>query len=164
MLFERNAVLSGLSPNGKLMIIGASDEPLQVPVNQFLLGRQSVMGCYSGSSIYSDTLAFSALSGVLSMNEIFPLEAAEEAYEKMMNSKVRFRSILATGKNQAKGTSILALKIDILGVQNESYNFPENEKRPLMISILIVTFNRSGHLKDLLYTCKPHNQLFIHSK
>lgn len=100
MLFERNAVLSGLSPNGKLMIIGASDEPLQVPVNQFLSGRQSVMGCYSGSSIDSqDTLEFSALSGVRSMNEIFPLEAAEEAYEKMMNSKVRFRSILATGKN-----------------------------------------------------------------
>jgi D-arabinose 1-dehydrogenase-like Zn-dependent alcohol dehydrogenase len=48
-------VLSGLSPNGKLMIIGASDEPLQVPNNQFISGRQSVMGWYSGSltSCYS---------------------------------------------------------------------------------------------------------------
>jgi D-arabinose 1-dehydrogenase-like Zn-dependent alcohol dehydrogenase len=95
-----NAVLSGLSPNGKLMIIGASDEPLQVPVNQFLSGRQSVIGWYSGSSIDSqDTLAFSALSGVRSMNEIFPLEDAEEAYEKMMDSKVRFRSVLTSGKS-----------------------------------------------------------------
>jgi D-arabinose 1-dehydrogenase-like Zn-dependent alcohol dehydrogenase len=92
-----NAVLSGLSPKGKLMIIGASDEPLQVPVNQFLSGRQSVVGWYSGSSIDSqDTLAFSALSGVRSMNEIFPLDAAEEAYEKMMSSRVRFRSVLTT--------------------------------------------------------------------
>jgi D-arabinose 1-dehydrogenase-like Zn-dependent alcohol dehydrogenase len=92
-----NAVLGGLSPKGKLMIIGASDEPLQVPVNQFLSGRQSVVGWYSGSSIDSqDTLAFSALSGVRSMNEIFPLEAAEEAYEKMMSSRVRFRSVLTT--------------------------------------------------------------------
>jgi D-arabinose 1-dehydrogenase-like Zn-dependent alcohol dehydrogenase len=95
-----NAVLAGLSPNGKLMIIGASDEPLQVPINQFLSGRQSVLGWYSGSSIDSqDTLAFSALSGVRSMNEIFPLEDAEEAYEKMMNGKVRFRSVLTTGKS-----------------------------------------------------------------
>jgi D-arabinose 1-dehydrogenase-like Zn-dependent alcohol dehydrogenase len=94
-----NAVLGGLSPNGKLMIIGASDEPLQVPVNQFLSGRQSVIGWYSGSSIDSqDTLAFSALSGVRSMNEVFPLEDVEEAYEKMMSGKVRFRSILTTGK------------------------------------------------------------------
>jgi D-arabinose 1-dehydrogenase-like Zn-dependent alcohol dehydrogenase len=80
-----NAVLAGLSPNGKLMIIGASDETLQVPINQFLSGRQSVLGWYSGSSIDSqDTLAFSALSAVR---------------DKMMNGKVRFRSILTTGKS-----------------------------------------------------------------
>jgi D-arabinose 1-dehydrogenase-like Zn-dependent alcohol dehydrogenase len=39
-----SAVLGGLSANAKLIIIGASDEPLQVPINQFLSGRQSVMG------------------------------------------------------------------------------------------------------------------------
>src|SRR6266487_2953836 len=57
-----SAVLGGLSANGKLMIIGASDEPLQVPTNQFLSRRQSVMGWPGGTSIDSqDTLAFSAL-------------------------------------------------------------------------------------------------------
>jgi hypothetical protein len=64
-----SAVLGGLSANEKLMIIGASDVPLQVPINQFLSKRQSVMGWYSGSSIDSkDTHAFSGLSGVQSMN------------------------------------------------------------------------------------------------
>jgi D-arabinose 1-dehydrogenase-like Zn-dependent alcohol dehydrogenase len=93
-----SAVLGGLSANGKLMIIGASDEPLQVPINQFISGRQSIMGWYSGSSIDSqDTLTFSALSGVRSMNEIFPLDHAEEAYELMMSGKARFRSVLTTG-------------------------------------------------------------------
>jgi D-arabinose 1-dehydrogenase-like Zn-dependent alcohol dehydrogenase len=82
------------------LIIGASDEPLQVPVNQFISVHQSVMGWPGGSSIDSqDTLAFSALSGVRSMNEIFPLENAEDAYERMMSGNVRFRSVLATGKN-----------------------------------------------------------------
>jgi D-arabinose 1-dehydrogenase-like Zn-dependent alcohol dehydrogenase len=95
-----NAVLGGMGPNGKLMIIGASDEPLQVPVNQFISVHQSVVGWFSGSSINSqDTLTFSALSGVRSMNEIFALDHAEEAYELMMSSKVRFRSVLTTGKS-----------------------------------------------------------------
>jgi D-arabinose 1-dehydrogenase-like Zn-dependent alcohol dehydrogenase len=44
-----------------------------------------------------DTLLFSALSGVRSMNEIFPLERATEAYERMMSGKVRFRAVLTTG-------------------------------------------------------------------
>ena len=58
-------------------------------------GRQSITGWYSGSSIDSqDTLSFSALSGVRSMNETFPLERASEAYELMISGKVRFRAVL----------------------------------------------------------------------
>jgi D-arabinose 1-dehydrogenase-like Zn-dependent alcohol dehydrogenase len=93
-----SAVLGGLGVKGKLIVIGTSEEPLQVPLTPLLFGRQSIMGWYSGSSIDSqDTLSFSALSGVRSMNEVFPLERASEAYELMMNGKVRFRAILTTG-------------------------------------------------------------------
>lgn len=91
-------VLGGLGVNGKLIMIGASDEPVEVPPNLFIMGRQSVQGWASGSSIDSqDTLSFSALSGVRSMNEIFPLEQAAEAYELMMSGKARFRAVLTTG-------------------------------------------------------------------
>ena len=56
------------------------------------------MGWYSGLSIDSqDTLSFSALSGVRSMNEVFPLERASEAYELMMSGKARFRAVLTMG-------------------------------------------------------------------
>jgi D-arabinose 1-dehydrogenase-like Zn-dependent alcohol dehydrogenase len=93
-----SAVLGGLGVNGKLIAIGASDDPLQVPINPLLSGRQSIMGWYSGSSIDSqDTLAFSALSGVRSMNEVFSLERADDAYELMMSGKARFRAVLTTG-------------------------------------------------------------------
>ena len=93
-----SAVLGGLGVNGKLIVIGASEEPLVVPLLPLLSGRQSIMGWYSGSSIDSqDTLSFSALSGVRSMNEVFPLERASEAYELMMSGKARFRSVLTTG-------------------------------------------------------------------
>ncbi len=91
-------VLGGLAVNGKLIMIGASDEPLEVSPIFFLSGRRSVVGWPSGSSIDSqDTLSFSVLSGVRSMNEIFPLEKAPEAYEQMMSGKARFRAVLTTG-------------------------------------------------------------------
>src|SRR6266478_3510557 len=68
------AVLGGLAANGVLMVIGAAG-PLSVNPVMLLSGRQSVKGWYSGTSIDSqDTLKFSALAGVQSMNEIFPLE------------------------------------------------------------------------------------------
>jgi D-arabinose 1-dehydrogenase-like Zn-dependent alcohol dehydrogenase len=63
-----------------------------------LMGRRSILGWPSGSSIDSqDTLSFSAISGVRSMNEVFPLERAAEAYEHMMSGKARFRAVLTIG-------------------------------------------------------------------
>jgi D-arabinose 1-dehydrogenase-like Zn-dependent alcohol dehydrogenase len=92
-------VLGGLGVDGKLIILGAADEPLAVPGTFLLGGRRSVAGWPSGRSIDSqDTLAFSALTGVRSMNEVFPLERAAEAYEHMMSGKARFRVVLTTAR------------------------------------------------------------------
>jgi D-arabinose 1-dehydrogenase-like Zn-dependent alcohol dehydrogenase len=92
-------ILGGLAVNGKLVIIGASDEPIQVPSFLFISGRRSLIGWPAGTSIDSqDTLSFSVLSGVRSMNEVFPLEKAPEAYEQMMSGKARFRAVLTTGR------------------------------------------------------------------
>jgi D-arabinose 1-dehydrogenase-like Zn-dependent alcohol dehydrogenase len=93
-----SAILGGLAVNGKLVVIGVSNEPLEVPPTFLLSGRRSIVGWPAGTSMDSqDTLSFSVLSGVRSMNEIFPLEHAEEAYERMMSGKVRFRAVLTTG-------------------------------------------------------------------
>ena len=94
-----SAVLGGLGVNGKLMILGAADAPLEVNAGLMIGGRRSIMGWPSGSSIDSqDTLSFSALSGVRAMTQIFPLERAAEAYELMMSGKARFRAVLTTGR------------------------------------------------------------------
>ena len=93
-----SAVLAGLGVNGKLIILGAAAEPLQVPGIPLLMGRRSVLGWPSGSSIDSqDTLFFSAQTGVRSMNEVFPLARAPEAYDHMMSGKARFRAVLTIG-------------------------------------------------------------------
>ncbi|RDU95889.1 alcohol dehydrogenase [Trinickia dinghuensis] len=92
------AALGGLGSNGKLIMIGVSQEPVEVPITQFVLGRQSVQGWPSGTSADSqDTLAFSALSGVKPMIEEYPLSQAAEAYDRMMSGKARFRVVLKPG-------------------------------------------------------------------
>ena len=91
------AVLGGLGLDGTFMIIGAVPS-LEVPPLQLLTKRQAVKGWYSGTSIDSqDTLEFSAMSGVRSMNEVFPLEQVGQAYERMLSGKARFRVVLTTG-------------------------------------------------------------------
>jgi D-arabinose 1-dehydrogenase-like Zn-dependent alcohol dehydrogenase len=91
------AVLGGLAPNGVFMVIGAAG-PLSVDPILLIGGRRSVKGWYSGTSIDSqDTLNFSTLNAVHSMNEVFPLEKAIEAYDRMMSGKARFRVVLQIG-------------------------------------------------------------------
>jgi alcohol dehydrogenase len=66
---------------------------------QLLMRKQSIKGWYSGTSIDSqDTVAFSARNGVRSMNEVYPLEKAPEAYERMISGKARFRVVLTMEK------------------------------------------------------------------
>ena len=92
------AVQGGLAVNGTLLILGAA-ESLQVSPLPLLMGNRSIKGWYSGTSIDTqDTLAFSARSGVRSMNETFPLERAAEAYDRMMSGKARFRAVLTIGQ------------------------------------------------------------------
>jgi Zn-dependent alcohol dehydrogenases len=86
--------IGGLAPRGTFLVVGAVPT-LEVPMLQFIGGNQSVRGWYSGTAIDSqDTLEFSALTGVRSMNEIYPLERVEEAYERMISGKARFRVVL----------------------------------------------------------------------
>ena len=92
------AVFGGLRPEGKLMIVGASMEPLPVPAAMLIGGDKVIEGHASGTSIDSeDTLRFSAMTGVRPMIETLPLERAGEAFERMMSGHARFRMVLTTG-------------------------------------------------------------------
>jgi alcohol dehydrogenase, propanol-preferring len=88
------STLGGLKPRGKLLIVAAPAEPLEVSALGLLSGK-TIAGWPSGSSIDSEeTLAFSALSGIRPRVEVFALEQAEEAFAKMMQNRVRFRAVL----------------------------------------------------------------------
>ena len=87
-------IQGGLGLNGTLMVIGAVPS-LSADTLYLLRGRRSIKGWYSGiASDSEDTLAFSKLNGVKSMNEVYPLSRVEEAYERMMSGRARFRAVL----------------------------------------------------------------------
>jgi D-arabinose 1-dehydrogenase-like Zn-dependent alcohol dehydrogenase len=91
------AALGGLGVDGKLLIVGAAADTFEVSPLLLITGRRSIAGWPSGRSIDTeDTLAFSSLAGVRSMNEVYPLERAAEAYERMVSGKARFRVVLTT--------------------------------------------------------------------
>ena len=93
-------VIEGLAPAGKFVVVGApEDGPIIINPFPLLLGRRTVAGWPSGTGMDSeDTLKFSALTGARPMIETFPLEQAEDAYNRMMSGKARFRVVLAIGK------------------------------------------------------------------
>lgn len=94
-----SAVVDGLTVNGKLLVVGASPDPIDVLPSELIRARRSIQGWPSGTAIDSeDTLAFSALSGVRPIIETMPLERAAEAYERMMSGQARFRMVLTTGR------------------------------------------------------------------
>jgi len=91
-------LLSGLGVRGKLVVVGVSPEPIEVPSFVMVGQSASVVGHASGTSIESeDTLRFSAMSGVRPMIETMPLERAPEAYARMMSGEARFRMVLTMG-------------------------------------------------------------------
>ena len=90
-----SALIDGLGPNGKLIVVGATFDPIEVSPIQLITGSRSIQGWAAGTSADSeDTLRFSALSGVRPMIETFPLEKAGEAYARMMSGEAEFRVVL----------------------------------------------------------------------
>ena len=91
------ALFDGLGTDGKMVVVGASTEAIQVTPIQLIRGRRGLQGWPSGTSTDSeDTLNFAALTGVRPMIEKYPLERANEAYERMMSGKAEYRVVLTT--------------------------------------------------------------------
>jgi D-arabinose 1-dehydrogenase-like Zn-dependent alcohol dehydrogenase len=88
-------LIDGLGPNGKLMVIGATFDPIEVTPVQLINGSRTIQGWAAGTPADSeDTLSFAELTGVRPMIEKYPLEKAAEAYARMLSGKAEFRVVL----------------------------------------------------------------------
>jgi D-arabinose 1-dehydrogenase-like Zn-dependent alcohol dehydrogenase len=90
-----SGLIDGLGPNGKLMVIGATFDPIEVTPIQLISGSRTIQGWASGTPADSeDTLRFAELTGVRPMIETYPLEKAAEAYARMLSGDAQFRVVL----------------------------------------------------------------------
>jgi D-arabinose 1-dehydrogenase-like Zn-dependent alcohol dehydrogenase len=88
-------LVDGLAPNGKLMAIGVSVDPIEVSPIQLISASRSIEGWAAGTPAdIEDTLSFAELCGVRAMIETYPLEKAAEGYARMVSGKARFRVVL----------------------------------------------------------------------
>jgi len=88
-------VIEGLAPNGKLMVVGATMDPIEVTPVQLIMGSRGIQGWASGTPADAeDTLRFAELTGVRPMIETYPLEKAGEAYARMLSGNAQFRVVL----------------------------------------------------------------------
>ena len=90
-----SSLVNGLGMNGRMMVVGAAPDPIEITPPQLIFGRKSVQGWSSGIPTDSeDTLRFAELTGVRPMIEKYPLTKVNDAYARMMSGKAQFRVVL----------------------------------------------------------------------
>ena len=90
-----SSLVGGLAPNGKLLVVGASTDPLEAGTSELIFGKRDIQGWLAGTPTDSeDTLRFAEMRGVRPMIEKYPLTKAAEAYDRMMSGKAEFRVVL----------------------------------------------------------------------
>lgn len=87
-------LIAGLQKGGEVIIAAVSEENIGWSSLDFLKSSGSVKGTFTDINEMEKAINFSVLTGVRPMVEVFPLEKARMAYEKMMSTKVHFRAVL----------------------------------------------------------------------
>ncbi|MEU9336614.1 alcohol dehydrogenase catalytic domain-containing protein [Streptomyces sp. NPDC048290] len=92
-----NGLVTGLAPQGQLMVVGATADPMTVATTDLIFGTRSIGGTLTGTSIENeDNLAFAQRQGIQPLIEVMPLWEAPAAYTRMMSGQARFRVVLDT--------------------------------------------------------------------
>jgi D-arabinose 1-dehydrogenase-like Zn-dependent alcohol dehydrogenase len=90
-----SSLVDGLGMNGKMMVVGATPDPIEASPAQLIFGKRSLQGWPSGIPTDSeDTLRFAEITGVRPMIEKYPLAKAAEGYARMMSGRAEFRVVL----------------------------------------------------------------------
>jgi alcohol dehydrogenase len=89
------AAIDGMRTLGELVVIGVSQRKIEVSPLQLIIGQKSMRGQAAGTSReVEETMQFAVQSGVRAITEDAPLEEAQQAFDKMLAGKTRFRGVL----------------------------------------------------------------------
>lgn len=92
------SLIQGLGSDSELIIVAGSSEKLELSTMDFLRGPNTVRGSFTGQAKeIQKAINFSVLTDVRPLIEVFPLEHANEAYDKMLAASTRFRAVLKIG-------------------------------------------------------------------
>nr|GMC67549.1 8-hydroxygeraniol dehydrogenase-like [Ipomoea batatas] len=91
-------LLSLLKTNGKLVMVGAPEKPLELPIFPLLMGRKLVAGSLIGGiKETQEMLDFSAKHNVVPEVEVVPVDYANTAIERLAKADVKYRFVLDIG-------------------------------------------------------------------
>ena len=94
-----SALMPGLAPQGRLVLLGAGKDPLPVSTGHLVVGERSLLGSITGTPYENEkTLDFSVLAGVRPRIEVMPFERANKAYQRMKSGDVKFRMVLTVDR------------------------------------------------------------------
>ena len=89
------ATVGGLLPQGELVTIGVTPEPLGISPLQLITPGLSIIGHPSGTAKeIEDTMQFAVLSGVRAWIEELPLAQAAEGYAALEQGRAHYRTVL----------------------------------------------------------------------
>ncbi len=93
-----SALVAGLAPDGRMVVLGAGKDPLTVSAGFLVGGERALIGSITGSPWECEkTLGFTVLTGARPWIETLPFERAAEAYARMRSGAPRFRMVLVMG-------------------------------------------------------------------
>nr|UTS82998.1 cinnamyl alcohol dehydrogenase 3 [Phryma leptostachya] len=93
-------LLSLLKPHGKLILVGAPEKPLELPVFPMIMGRKSVSGSgIGGLKETQEMIDFAAKHNILPDVEIIPIDYVNTAMERLLKSDVKYRFVIDIAKS-----------------------------------------------------------------
>lgn len=91
-------LLSLLKSHGKLVMVGAPEKPVELPVFPLLLGRKLVAGsCIGGMKETQEMVDFAAKHNITPDVEVVPMEYVNTALDRLLKSDVKYRFVLDIG-------------------------------------------------------------------
>ncbi|KAA8531462.1 hypothetical protein F0562_006185 [Nyssa sinensis] len=87
-----------LKSHGKLIMVGAPEKPLELPVFPLLLGRKTVVGSNTGGmKEIQEMIDFAAEHNITSDIEVIPIDYVNTAMERLIKADVRYRFVIDIG-------------------------------------------------------------------
>ncbi len=92
-----DAYVAALRPKGRLHLVGATLDPLDIGVFPLIVGQRSVSGSPVGSpAAIATMLEFAARHDIKPVIEIFPWDRVNDAIEHLRSGKARYRIVLSS--------------------------------------------------------------------